>query len=134
MHMHTQAHTHVTRHTSHVTWPRAKTGLKDLVISRHGRRARGRQESDAGETSRAKYQGRHGPRTPRGSPAAQVLKKSRYHGKFHRAFIGSMGVLPIFEEPPAQGAGGARESTRMQHAAADSSNSAVAKPPRGSFS
>jgi len=28
----------------------------------------------------------------------EVLKKSRYHGKFHRAFIGSMGVLPIFEE------------------------------------
>merc|ERR1712190_276017 len=28
----------------------------------------------------------------------EILKKPKYKGSFHRAFVGSMGVLPIFEE------------------------------------
>lgn len=34
------------------------------------------------------------------------LKKPKYRGLFHRAFVGSMGVMPLFEEVQINGSGG----------------------------
>lgn len=55
--------------------------------------------------------------------AKEVLKKPKYKGLFHRAFIGSMGTVPLFEEL------GLNSSNENPFNAPEAASSRIRKPP-----